>query len=99
MYYLNRYFLKAVNDEDVLTKVKFAVLGFVITREIDVARWFKKGKTLLKEEQVDIYHLYSREVEHSYENFEMLNKRLAKDKLFEKDVLFRMINFRCVMQE
>ena len=91
MYYLYRYFLKAVNDNDVLSKVKFAVTGFIMIREFDVARWYANGGTLTKDEQVDIYHLYSREVEHSYENYELLSNKMASDKLFSTDNLLSVI--------
>lgn len=92
MYCLYRYFLKAVNDRDVLSKVKIAVVGFLMIKELDVARFVRNGKTLSKEEQVDIMHLYSREVEHSYENFEMLTGIFAKDKAFETKKLLMILN-------
>lgn len=91
MYFLYRYFLKTVDDKDVLTKVKMACVSYMMIRELDMARWLKNGKSLSKEEQVDIMHLYSRQVEHSYDNFEKLSKLLAQEKMFNYDIIRGML--------
>lgn len=74
VYYIFRYFMKAVYDADVFSKVKLAVTGYLIMKELDVAKWMANGHTLNKEEQVDLMHLYSREVEHSDDNLEILDE-------------------------
>lgn len=69
MYYVFRYFLDAVNDYDVLLKVKIGVIGYLVLRQLDVATWYANHGTLSKKEQVDLAHLYSRQFEHSYTNY------------------------------
>lgn len=70
MYYIYRYFLDAVYDINIVLKVKNAIIGYAALRHLDVAAWAANGKKLSKTEQVDIAHLYSRQFEHSYTNFE-----------------------------
>ena len=70
-YFIFRYFMKGVFDGDVLTKVKFAVISTLMIIQCDMAVWAEKGE-LTFEDQVEITHIYSREVEHSEENFDRL---------------------------
>ena len=44
VYFIYRYLLKAVFDCDVLTKVRFAAVSYVIIRQLDIARWLRNGK-------------------------------------------------------
>ena len=77
VYYLFNYFLGAAYDHDAYTKVKFAVVSYLIILEMDVAVWLKQQKEFLYEDQVKVAHAYSKEVEHSYNNFESLQLVLA----------------------
>lgn len=96
VYFIFRYYLKAVNDDDLLSKVKIAVLSFLVIKDLDVLRYIDNGGKLSFEEQVDIMHLYSREIEHSYENFEKLSIMLYEDDRFSykilSDLLFDALN-------
>lgn len=87
VYFIFRYYLKAVNDDDLLSKVKIAVLSFLIIKDLDVLRYCDNNGSLSFEEQVDIMHIYSRELEHSYENFEKLSVMLAEDERFSYKIL------------
>lgn len=77
VYYIFNYFLGASYDHDVYTKVKFAVVSYLVILELDVALWLKQQKEFLYEDQVLVAHAYSKEVEHSYNNFESLNLVLS----------------------
>ncbi len=87
MYFLYRYVLKAVDDSKLLSKVKFAVLGYIFIRDMGMAVYYKNGGTFAKEEQVDLMHIYSREVEHSYENYDAFMKLLEQEDRLECLVL------------
>lgn len=89
MYYVYRYFLNAVNDKKLLLKAKIAVIGYIVLKNMDMQMWHENGRKLRFEEQVDLAHLYSRQFEHSYTNFEVYNayfstkRRYAYSRLME----------------
>lgn len=91
VYFIFRYYLKAVNDDDVFSKVKMAVVSFLIIKDLDVLRFCDNKGSLSFEEQVDIMHIYSREIEHSYENFEKLSLMLSEDERFSYHVLISLL--------
>lgn len=74
MYYVYRYFLDAVYDYNVLLKMKGAAAGLLSLKIMDVADWYLNDKKLDFVRQVDLAHLYSRQYEHSYYNYEEYNK-------------------------
>ena len=73
---LYTYFLGAVYDYDVLTKVKFIVISVILIRELDFACWLENESTFTFCDQVEIVHKYSKEIEHSDTNLERLGKSL-----------------------
>ena len=77
VYYIFNYFLGAAYDHDAYTKVKFAVVSYLVILELDVALWLKQKKEFLFEDQVLVAHAYSKEVEHSFNNFESLQLVLS----------------------
>lgn len=77
VYYLFQYFLGAAYDRDALTKVKMAVVSFLIIRHLDYAKWCENSKVFTYEDQVLVAHAYSKEVEHSYNNYESLQLVLS----------------------
>jgi len=68
-YYLYRYVLEAVHDGRLLCAVKTAAVAYVSVKRLCVARFFVRGG-LDRDEMADIFHLYSRQIEHSDVNFE-----------------------------
>ncbi|MGG7143231.1 flagellin lysine-N-methylase [Clostridium nigeriense] len=85
VYYVFRYFMKSVFDYDVLAKIKFAIVSFIIIRELSIIRYLE-NKELLDEDMVDIVHIYSRDIEHLEENIDIL------EELFETRVEFNIEN-------
>ena len=77
VYYIFNYMLGASYDHDVFTKVKFAVVSCLVILELDISVWLTQHKEFLYEDQVKVAHAYSKEVEHSYNNFESLQLVLS----------------------
>ena len=93
VYYIFNYFLGAAYDHDALTKVKFAIISYLVILELDVARWAIKDKSFTYEDQVLIAHAYSKEVEHSYDNFESLQLVLSAHPILTTDNIFKEIEY------
>lgn len=91
VYYIFRYFLKAVYDEKLLAKVKMGIVGFITVLEMDLMHWKQNDNTLTFDDQVEITHLYSREVEHSDINFARLEQMFENDEVFATDSLMKML--------
>lgn len=72
-YFVFRYFLTAVNDYDVLSKVKMAVIGVLIVTYFGEDSW--------------TIHLWSKETEHSQYNMDRYKKLLKDAKCLSVDEL------------
>lgn len=91
VYFVYRYFLKACMDRDVLTKAKTAVVGTLMIIHCHMALWKKNGGELSFAERVDAAHLYSRELEHSEENFARMAGLYRRKKIFSVKNLIKLI--------
>lgn len=87
LYYVYRYYLEAVNSGDVLYSVKRIVCAFIVTGLLD-ALFEKEGYPLPR---MRILQRYSKEVEHSYENTEMLNAEFDRDSRFSVENLITLL--------
>jgi len=85
VYYIFNYFLGASYDQDAFTKVKFAVISYLVILELDIAYWIRKNREFVYEDQVLVAHAYSKEVEHSYNNFESLQLVLSAHPILNID--------------
>lgn len=72
-YFIFRYFLTAVNDYDVLSKIKMAVIGVLIVTYLGEDSW--------------TIHLWSKETEHSQYNMDRYKKLLKDAKCLSVDEL------------
>ena len=79
VYLVFRYFLKAVYDEDALTKIKQMILMVLVMAALGVRQWQKTGRFSLAD-QIEVCRQYSKEVEYSDDNMEAL----AEAFLFEE---------------
>lgn len=68
VYFIFRYFLRSLYDGNLLAKLQFAVVGLGVIYIMDIVRFLDNGRGFTLEDQIDIAHLYSKEVEHSEEN-------------------------------
>ena len=64
MYFLFKYFLTAVYDYDVLSKIKMAIVGVLIVTYFGEDSW--------------VIHLWSKETEHSQYNMDRYKKLLKE---------------------
>lgn len=85
-YYVYRYFLDSVYDINLVLKIKNAVVGYLIVRQLDMVCWHENGNTEY-DEHVDIAHLYSRQFEHSYTNFEVYSDYFMRKRCYSIKVL------------
>lgn len=77
-YFIFRYFLTAVNDYDVLSKIKMAVVGVLIVTYFGEDSW--------------TIHLWSKETEHSQYNMDRYKKLLKSAKCLSVDNLKKRIS-------
>lgn len=82
MYFLFTYFCGAVYDENAFGKVKFAVVCTLLIRELGMGLWLEKDKTFTLEDQIDVAHCLSREIEHSDPNLNLLDEMMEEEELF-----------------
>ena len=94
VYYVFNYFLGASYDEDAMTKIKFAAISFLVIWELDFFSWLANNKEFTYENQVENAHAYSKEVEHSYNNFESLQLILAAHPILNVDNIMNAL-LRC----
>ena len=90
LYFSYTYLLGACYDEDLYSKVKFAVFSVMVIREWCLFQYQKTG-AVSKEKLVDAAYRYSREVENSDENLETL------EALFRENPLFRLNSMLVVL--
>jgi len=88
VYFVFRYFMKAVFDYDVAAKVKTAVVSYLVIKQLCVVRWIESGE-LSDEDMVDISHTYSKDIEHLEENIDTLAEIFKTNPVFKED---RIIN-------
>lgn len=87
VYFIFNYFLGASYDGDAITKVKFGIVSFLIIWELDMFSWKENEKIFTYENQVENAHAYSKEVEHSYNNYESLQLILSAHPLLSEERL------------
>ncbi len=78
VYFLFTYFPGAVYDGEIYAKAQLAVYCTWMIWEIWMARWLKNEKALDLEEMTELVYRFSREVEHSDLNLQMVEEILSK---------------------
>ena len=92
VYFIFRYFMKAVYDYDVSAKIKFAVVSMLMIKELDVVRWIHNERNFNMDDQVKIVKMYSKDIEHSEENVESLYESFETKEIFNLENLLIMVN-------
>ncbi len=90
VYFVFRYFMKAVYDGDALGKIQIAIFSYLMIKELSIIAWVEKGE-LTDEELADISHMYSKDVEHLVENIDTL-----EDDFYTKDI-FSVMNMITIL--
>ena len=83
--------LKAVFDCDVLTKVRFAAVSYVIIRQLDIACWLRNGKEFSLKDRIKNCVLYSKEVEHCQDNIDFFDEEFLFNPIFEHNRFLNLI--------
>ena len=91
VYFVFRYFTKAVYDCDVVSRAKFAFLGFFTIRGLAALKYKKSGK-FDADDMMMAAKSYSKEVEHSEGNIAYLMEEFLFSEQFETENLKDIIN-------
>ena len=92
VYFIFRYFMKAVFDYDVSAKVKTAMVSYLMIRELALVRFTEEGD-FTEEDMIDIAHTYSKDIEHLEENIETLAEIFETNEAFAvKEMLITLMN-------
>lgn len=78
VYFLFTYYPGGVYDGQLFAKVQMAVYCTWMIELLWMARWIENGKTIQKAEMVELLYRFCREIEHSDENLEALDKMMVK---------------------
>lgn len=90
VYFVYRYGMKAVFDYNYLEKVKFAVVSYLVIRDMDGERFWQE-KSFGLEERIDVSRIYSKEVEHSEDNLQLIKEALTFEEIFQNSELIRSL--------
>ena len=92
VYFVFRYFMKAVFDYDILAKIKTALVSYMIIRELAVVRYIVNNE-FTDEDMVDIAHTYSKDIEHLEENIEALAELFETNDVFDiEEMVIALMN-------
>lgn len=91
VYFTNRYFMRAYYDANIVNKAKFAVVSVLMIRDMDVLRYLQNGGKFTLYDRIDTARIYSKEVEHSEENIELLADDLQFEEIFEQKRLLEQL--------
>lgn len=91
IYFIYRYFMKAIFDYDLLAKVKFTILSYLVIKDLSKKRWIEKG-TLSNEDIIEISYMYSKDIEHLEENIEALAEIFEVNDKFSLQYIINILN-------
>ena len=92
VYFIFRYFMKAVFDYDVSAKVKTAIVSYLMIKELSVVRFIENNE-FTDEDMVDIAHMYSKDIEHLEENIETLAEVFESNEVFKvEEIIVTLMN-------
>ena len=91
VYFIFTYFCGAVYDEEAHSKMKFAIIGTLTILETAKTLWAKNREAGKMAAILEAAKRYSREVEHSDENIELLEKLSRREGVFGLDSLLTAI--------
>lgn len=91
IYFIFTYFCGAVYDEEAHSKMKFSVIGTLMILETAKTLWAENPEEGKMAAVLEAAKRYSREVEHSDENIELLEKLSRREGVFGLKSLLTMI--------
>lgn len=78
VYFLYTYFPGSVYDGQLFAKAQMAVYCTWMIELLWMARWLENGRNLNLDEKTELFYRFCREIEHSDENLEKLDKFMKK---------------------
>ena len=87
VYFIFTYFCGAVYDEEAHSKMKFSIIGTLMILETAKTLWSENIEAGKMAAVLEAAKRYSREVEHSDENIELLEKLSRREGVFGLDSL------------
>lgn len=78
VYFIYTYFCGAVYDGAVVAKARMSIVSVYFIFEMLMARWQKNNGTLDREEIIFMVYKYSRELEHSDENLNLMEEMMEE---------------------
>ena len=91
VYFVFRYFMKAIFDYDVSAKIKLAIISTLMIKELAVVRFIENNNEFTEEDMVEVSRIYSKDIEHSDENIENLQEIFETEEIFEVDEILPML--------
>jgi lysine-N-methylase len=91
VYFIFQYFMKSIFDEELYSKVTLAAMSYLVIKELDVVRWIDNKYNFDINDQIDIMHMYSKEVENSEKTLYDLQEMFNTNKLFNLEQLLILI--------
>ena len=90
VYFVFRYFMKAVYDRDALGKIQVAIFSYLMIKELCNVSWIENNE-LIDADIADISHMYSKDVELLVENIDTL-----EEDFYTKDI-FSIMNMITIL--
>lgn len=90
-YFVFRYFMKAAYDHDVFGKLQLSVTNYFVIRDMDIVKWLKNNREFSFEDRIETVHIFSREVEYSEDNLEVLAEEFIFDDIFKVENLIALL--------
>ena len=78
VYFISTYFCGAVYDGEAFAKAQVAVVSTLLIHELLMAQWMKQEKVLDINDVIDTVYRYSRELEHSDSNLNLIQELLQE---------------------
>ena len=91
VYFIFKYFMKSIFDEELYSKVTLAVMSYLIIKELNVVRWIDNNYNFDINDQIDIMHMYSKEIENSEETLYDLEEMFNTSEMFDLKQLLILI--------
>ncbi|MFR1315400.1 MAG: flagellar protein FliB, partial [Clostridium perfringens] len=91
VYFIFRYFMKAIFDYDVSAKIKLAIISTLMIKELAVVRFVENNNEFTEKDMVEVSRIYSKDIEHSDENIENLQEIFETEEIFEVDEILPML--------
>ncbi len=89
-YYIYRFFLESVYDLDPVNAVKTGIVAFLCCKRLCVAL-YHQNKHVSPDDIADIFHLYSRQLEHSQINFDHYMTEYKNNSLYSCAIIEKLL--------